>query len=212
MRRKLSNDGFHIFLIGQYLCIVWHLLSMAGPDDFHGPFPVVGNGFNDRQVQDVRECFRVDGHPLLVRRIHHIQRHDHGTLHLDQFDGQLQAATEHRGIHNVHNGGVPLLDDELLGFKFRFVRWNQGIRPGQVHDGIEMGPQHERTCLIGDRCPREICGQCLVTGQAVEKGAFAAIGLPRQQDLFHDIPLSIRPRKRLVFGPPPRARQPRCCH
>jgi len=140
----------------------------------------VGDGLDHGDAEQFGEPPFVDLDPLSLGLVHHVEDQHHRFAQLEQFQGQLEASAEQRGIDHVHHHIDPLLDQEPPCLPLGRVGGPEGVGSRQV-DALTLqaiyvelahGVLHGGAGEVGD--------DGLVAAQVVEDGALATVGLADQ--------------------------------
>jgi len=154
----------------------------------NGTLGVHRHRLHHRHAQSLAQGVGVDVQATALGQVHHVQGH-----HARQpkaLDGQHQAqiASQVGGVHHADHQIRALLTlgvaiEHIHGHRLVQRTWMQAVGAWQVQQTQGLaGRCHQAAFLALDRHPG-IVGHLLMTArQAVEKGGFAAIGVPDQGD------------------------------
>ena len=155
------------------------------------PQPLVlrGDHRDDGQPQGSLEDVRLDPHPLHLGHIHHVEPHHHRYRQAEEFGHQVEVALQGGGVHDGHHHVGPLPDDEVAGDPLLRRVGRQAIGARQVHDAHEKAVVVVRPHLLLNGLARPVAHVLVQTGQHVEDGRLAHVGLAGQGNRDH--PLSL---------------------
>ncbi len=191
----LQQGGVHVRPVGDVQGLHAALVparELHGLADQLGPaLTLAGHGLHHGHAQERGQLGRVDallGAPDLV---HHVQGQDQGHAHLQELNGQVEAALQGVGVHHVDDRVGAALHQELAGRLLLFGVGRQGIGAGQVHHGDFLAVVLERALLAGHGDAGIVAHVLPGAGQGVEHGGLAGVGIAGQGDVetsFHVTP------------------------
>ena len=155
----------------------------AGIDLYHGVEKladapsVTAHGRADRDSEQARELFHIEGVALRLELVIHIEGHHHAQVHIYDLGGKVEVPFDVGGIHNVdyHVGKLfyeVFAHIELLGAVCR-----QGVCAGQVHEHEVVAAVAEAALLGIDGDPAVVAHMLVAAGGDVEKGGLSAVGV-----------------------------------
>ena len=129
----------------------------------------------------------IDGQPIALRQIKHIERHDRRLAKLDHFEREDQMLLKVGGIehHHQHIGrsfAGKQAENDLAGHLFIGAGRGEAIGAGQIGQFNRFPRrQHQPPRLALDRDPGIVGDLLARAGQRVEQRAFASIGIADQR-------------------------------
>ncbi|CDD53729.1 putative uncharacterized protein [Ruminococcus sp. CAG:379] len=145
-----------------------------------------GRNGHHRHPQCLLHFIDEDGTAILPHLVHHIQRHHHGNIQLQQLHGQVQIPLNVGSVHNIDDAPGFFLENELPCDDLLAAVGRHGINAGQVRDpGIGMAD--DLPILPIHRHAGKIAHMLIGAGQPVKQGGLAAVLVSHQgkgQHLF----------------------------
>ncbi|OPZ60776.1 MAG: hypothetical protein BWY86_00946 [Candidatus Aminicenantes bacterium ADurb.Bin508] len=151
---------------------------------FH-PLPGEGGSGESRHAEELAKSRGIDGHPLLLRFVHHVQDKNRRLLQRLELESEFKGAVEPGSVQNVEDKVVLPGEEKVEGDLFGLVERSQGVGTGKIDQVEGLPPVDHLGAKNLDRRSGEVRGISLVSGDRVEKGALSTVGLTDQDDGLH---------------------------
>ena len=137
-----------------------------------------------RHSQSLLHFIDENGAAVLPHLIHHIQRHHHGHIQLQQLHGQVQIPLNVGGVYNVDDAPGPFLENKLPGDNLLTAVGRHGVNARQVGDpGI--GVPQNLTILPVHRNAGKVSHMLVGAGQPVKQGGLSTVLIAHQRKGQH---------------------------
>ena len=120
---------------------------------------------------------------MLFHLVHEVQGNDHGPLQLQQLGGQIEVSLDVGGINDVDDGVGPLTHDKVPCHDLLHGVGGERVNSGQVHHGDGFPVHLGLALLLLYRYAGPVAHILIGTGEGVEQGGLAAVGVTHQGQL-----------------------------
>ncbi|OLN24466.1 hypothetical protein DVDV_4198 [Desulfovibrio sp. DV] len=145
--------------------------------EFLAALPHPGHTGNDRHTQKLGQLLDVNGHPVALDLVHHVEAKDHGRADLHELHGQIEAAFQGRGINHVDDNVGMLVHDDVAGDQLFHGIGGQGVGAGEVHEMHVVAVIAIDAFQTVDGDAGIVAHPGRAAGDGVKHRGFAAVGL-----------------------------------
>jgi len=139
-----------------------------------------GHRWDDRHLQAPGEFLGIDLDAPPGRCIDHVERQYQRNAQFEELDSQVEVPFQIGGIHNVDDDCGPVIDEKIPSYQFFQRVSRQGVGAGQVHHPNLMAIQVAEPFLLFHRDAGIVPHMLAGTGDFVEEGGLAAVGIAGQ--------------------------------
>ena len=141
-------------------------------------FAPVAHGGDHRAAQQGLQAGDVQGHALPFGVVHHVQDEHHRLLQLEHLGGEVEVAFQVGGVQHVDDDVHHRFGQEGGGDPFVLALGRQGVGSRQVHHlDLHAGLFEMAEALLHGH-PGPVGHVVPGSGQRVEDGSLAAVGIP----------------------------------
>ena len=112
----------------------------------------------------------------------HVERYDHGKVHVDELHGEVEVSLQVRPVHYVDDDVRGVLDKVLAHIELLGAVGREGICAGEIDDGEVVAGVVEVALLGVDSHAGVIAHMFVAAGGDVEERCLAAVGIAYQRD------------------------------
>ncbi len=123
----------------------------------------------------------VDGAAVAGDLVHHVERHDHRHVHLQQLHGEIEVSLDVAGVHDVDDGAGLLPEHEVPAHQLLAGVGGHGIDARQVGDE-RVGLAADHAVLPVDGHAGEIADVLVGAGELVKERGLAAVLVADQRE------------------------------
>ena len=130
-----------------------------------------------RDAQHLREAVQVYLHAALFHDVHHVQRHDHRLAQLQQLQGEVEAALQRAGVHDVYNDVHLVAEYEAPGDRLLHRVGGKRVGARQVDQVYALPLELYLSFHLLYRDARPVGHLEVGAGVGVEQRGLAAVGV-----------------------------------
>ena len=149
------------------------------PDEFLDSFSAGSGNRNDRDPEKSLELVDIDIPVIGADFIHHVERDDHGNVHLKKLYGQIQISLNIGCVQDIDDGPGLFGQNKIAGDQFLTAVGRHGIDSRKIgHLGV--GVAADRPVFAADSHTRKVADMLIGACELVEKRRFSAVLVPHQ--------------------------------
>ena len=151
-----------------------------GMEEFLHTAPRGEDRGHHRHAEEAGELLHAEGVAPLLGLVVHIERTDHGDVHVDELGGEVEIALEVTGVDDVDDEVGRMVDELLANVEFLWRIGREGVGAGEI-DKLDMV-----ALILGearlriDRDATVVAHALMGAGGEIEERGLAAVGIADQ--------------------------------